>query len=534
MEGLLFAATLKSTLCLALAGLVALGLWRRSAAQRHLVWAAAIVAALLLPPLQLALPEWRLPVGAGGPWLVVLSGEQPVAPGSDRASGEPRVVARGPAAAPTPAAAGAAVRSQGLAPATKTDGAHAPEASAQHAGRARDVRSGLLLLWSLGAALTLAPLAVASLRIARIARRARPLDTPRWAGLAERVAEAQHLDRGRLDLRRAGGPITPLTWGVLRPVVILPESCEAWTDAQAYEVLLHEAGHVRRHDCLTQLLASAACVLYWFNPLVWLAGRQMLTERERACDDQVLLAGARASDYANDLLDLARRFGAPWSTSHVTTAMARRSQIAGRLLAVLDPHLDRRTVGRRPILAGAVLTLALLLPLASATLVAGAAGANDVAALETAASTAGATDLSRPASAPPEVGERRERAPRPLDLAAAAREIGLRERAYAAALARRDLDALADFYTEDAQLAAPSFPVAYGRRSVRGLLQRIVDAGITKVQVEAGELFPVGDLACQAGSERFSDGSTVSESRFLKLWRNEDGTWRIHRDWATR
>ena len=69
--------------------------------------------------------------------------------------------------------------------------------------------------------------------------------------------------------------------------------------------------------------------------------------------DLVLLAGARASDYANDLLLLARSFGAAWSTTQVTTAMARRSQIAGRLLAVLDPHLNRASVGRRSLLAAA-------------------------------------------------------------------------------------------------------------------------------------------------------------------------------------
>ena len=404
-------------------------------------------------------------------------------------------------------------------------------APARRPGRSGDVRSRLLVLWSLGALLTLAPLALALLRIARIAARARPLDTPRWEALADRVAEAQGLARGRLDLRRAGGPITPLTWGVVRPVVILPESCEAWSDAQAYEVLIHEGGHVRRHDCLTQLLASAACVLYWFNPLVWLAARQMLTERERACDDQVLLAGARASDYANDLLDLARTFGAPWSTSQVTTAMARRSQIAGRLLAVLDPHLERGATSRRFVLVCAGLSLAVLLPLASARPLAGAAIPAEVAAA-----------ASLPThGAPPEAetraeGETGERAPRPLDLVAASREIALRQRAYAAALARGDLDALAGFYTADAQVASTFAPVAYGRRSVRGVLQQIVDAGITRIDLEPREQYAIGELVCQTGSVRLRHGSgaPASAGRFMTLWRNEDGTWRIHRDWATR
>lgn len=514
---LLLEATLKSTLCLALAGLVSLLLWRRSAAQRHLVWAAAIVAALLLPALQIALPEWRLPLGSRWPRLLVASGQEQVALPPERAPAD------GTPGAPSLA---------GAAPSTGTgapSGAGMVSPVAQHSAERRswNETSVLLLLWSLGATLALAPLALAFLRIARIAQRARRLDAPRWSALGDRIAEAQGLDRRRLDLRRAGGPITPLTWGVFRPVVILPESCEAWSDAQAHEVLVHEAGHVRRHDCLTQLLASAACVLYWFNPLVWLAGRQMLTERERACDDQVLLAGARASDYANDLLNLARSFGAPWSTSHVTTAMARRSQIAGRLLAVLDPQLDRGAIGRRSVLVGAAISLVVLLPLASATPLASAAAAPAVAVEDREAA---------PGALLPAAAETEDRGTRPFDLEAAARELRLRERAYAAALARGDLNALADFYTEGAQVAAPSLPVAYGRRSVLGLLQRLVDAGVTGVDVETRELFPVGELVCKTGNVRFTDasGTSVGESRSMTLWKNEDGTWRIHRDWATR
>jgi ketosteroid isomerase-like protein len=145
-----------------------------------------------------------------------------------------------------------------------------------------------------------------------------------------------------------------------------------------------------------------------------------------------------------------------------------------------------------------------------------------------------APETPTPAAAP--ASEASERPKRPLDLAAAARELRLREREYAAALERRDLDALADFYTKDAQVAAPSFPVAYGRRSVRGILQQIVDAGVTRVAFEPRELYPVGDLACQVGSARFTQasGAAVSVNRFMTLWKNEDGTWRIHRDWATR
>jgi len=108
-------------------------------------------------------------------------------------------------------------------------------------------------------------------------------------------------------------------------------------------VLRHELAHVRRYDCLTQLVGQLACALHWFNPLAWLAARELRVERERACDDEVLRAGGKASDYAEYLLRVARSTRIMGAAALGGLAMARPSQMAGRLLAVLD---DRRRRGR--------------------------------------------------------------------------------------------------------------------------------------------------------------------------------------------
>ena len=86
----------------------------------------------------------------------------------------------------------------------------------------------------------------------------------------------------------------PMTWGWLRPVVLLPGDSEVGRPERRHVVLLHELAHVKRLDCLTQQLAQLSCAVYWFNPLSWWASMRMMVERERACDDLVLLSGVAA------------------------------------------------------------------------------------------------------------------------------------------------------------------------------------------------------------------------------------------------
>ena len=91
--------------------------------------------------------------------------------------------------------------------------------------------------------------------------------------------------------------------------------------------------------------------------------RAMRAERERACDDHVLAAGTKASDYAHELLDIVSGLREPELAAAL--AMARRSQLEGRVLAVLNPAVPRGSVSRRAALIFAVLTLGVVLPLSA-------------------------------------------------------------------------------------------------------------------------------------------------------------------------
>jgi hypothetical protein len=156
----------------------------------------------------------------------------------------------------------------------------------------------------------------------------------------------------------------PMTWGWRQPAVFVPAEAEAWPVEQRRAVLLHELGHVKRWDCLTHGLARLACALFWFNPLVWVAAWRMRVERERACDDLVLTAGAKACEYASQLLQIAARIAGRGFAGGAAIAMARRSTLEGRLLAILDAGRNRAALTRRSVVAAALLVGCVVAPVA--------------------------------------------------------------------------------------------------------------------------------------------------------------------------
>ncbi len=100
--------------------------------------------------------------------------------------------------------------------------------------------------------------------------------------------------------------------------------------------------------------------VWWMHPLAWVAARHLRVERERACDDLALAFGSRASEYASELVSLAGEC----SGTEMTLAMARRSQLEGRVMAILNPRVNRDGRTRLATALAAVLVLAIV-PMAS-------------------------------------------------------------------------------------------------------------------------------------------------------------------------
>jgi beta-lactamase regulating signal transducer with metallopeptidase domain len=344
---------LKSIAIMLLACVLTVLLGRASAAWRHLVWFLAVASLLLLPALSLALPAWRvtwLPQWSAQPTPLVATPKTIPAPTSHN---EPRVVqspdtivlpsSTNPAATETPISS----------PATTIEASRA----------ARGPMPWLTIAWAAGGLLSFIPLAVGLAQLAAFRRGSRVIDDSRWLTLLGELRR-QLAVRRSVQLRCTEAALVPLTWGALRPVLLVPAEANAWPDERRRLVLLHELAHIHRWDWLTQLMAHVACALYWFNPLVWLAARQMRIERERACDDLVLASGARASDYAQELLTLAACLSDARLSNLVAVPMARRGALEDRLRGILDNRRSRAALTTVAVCLGAALAAAAIAPLA--------------------------------------------------------------------------------------------------------------------------------------------------------------------------
>lgn len=142
----------------------------------------------------------------------------------------------------------------------------------------------------------------------------------------------------------------PVTWGFLRPVVLLPRRALYWPGERLQAVLLHELAHIRRRDSLMQMLSLIACALYWPNPLVWIAARTMRREAEMATDDAVLSYGVRASDYASELVQIAAEIRTRPLSPFTPMHMAEPSALEARVQSVLAPTSKRAGVTKMDVL----------------------------------------------------------------------------------------------------------------------------------------------------------------------------------------
>jgi TonB family protein len=324
---ILLGSTLKVS-ALILAGLAAAAAARRhSAAARHWVIAASLLCALAIPALERYVPSWTIPTA---------STLQSAGDSSPRATG-------GVSAVTAPVEFNEAV-------------------AVASAPSSRTVARTVWALWACGFAFCILALSVGLLRLAWIAAHAQTVSDGPWPRLMTEIGRELGI-RSPVRLLETSHPSLLVTWGFVRPKVLIPRVARTWSDDRIAVVLRHELAHVRRGDWLIQIGGELLRAIYWFNPLIWIACARLRAESERACDDEVLTSGIEAPTYATHLVELARLLKSENAPHVPAPAIARSSSLERRVTAMLDGGMTRTRATRvgRLMTIGALLTFSVAL-----------------------------------------------------------------------------------------------------------------------------------------------------------------------------
>lgn len=312
-------------------GLLRLARWR-SAGERSMIAHAGLMALLALPAAILLLPQWA-PLPAA--WSF-----EPAAPIVQTATTGGSAIDPAPAATSVPVV----VDRAGSTP--------------------------IVFSWSdLAPFLYLAPLlllfgvmTLAVVRLFAMRGRAEILVERSWLSA---LAEAQR----RMGFKHGTALLvsnelrSPISWGVLRPTIVLsPKAVAAAGEAEA--IIAHELAHVARLDWAKLLGARVACAVFWFNPLVWMLARESHQLREEAADDAVLMADINGPDYATLLVGAARHDnqGALLAAHGVAPG---KDSLKRRITRVLDGSLKRGPASASWMLMSLVVLAGITAPLAA-------------------------------------------------------------------------------------------------------------------------------------------------------------------------
>jgi len=153
----------------------------------------------------------------------------------------------------------------------------------------------------------------------------------------------------------------PVSTGVFRPCILLPEDWPSWSREMLTSVLSHEEAHIRRKDYLVTILAELNRCLFWFHPLAWFLRGQLARLAEMCCDDRVIGVTGNRSCYAQHILAMANRLmNDGRRVVPLAVSVARKPNVESRIDAILDPG---RPLARRLGWCGILLLVGTLSPI---------------------------------------------------------------------------------------------------------------------------------------------------------------------------
>jgi TonB family protein len=190
-------------------------------------------------------------------------------------------------------------------------------------------------------------------RVAATMRDAVPKSDGREVEALRRVERAAGMRRP-LAFWSSQSSLEPGVFGIVRPLLLWPaEISKHLEDTHLEAILAHEVQHVRRRDNLAAAMHMMVAAIFWFHPLVWWLGARLVEERERACDEEVLLLGNPPQIYAESILKTCEFcVESPLTcVSGVTGA-----DLKQRIVRIMTQRsADKLSVGRKFLLAGIAL-----------------------------------------------------------------------------------------------------------------------------------------------------------------------------------
>jgi beta-lactamase regulating signal transducer with metallopeptidase domain len=329
--------TLKAVLVLGIAFVILLVGKRFSFATRHLILTFAVVSLLLLPLVSHILPAWNLSFLPS-----VLP--QEIQPANSPPPAQVESITSPSHFGPIPYSSSNIIRR------TRSDSIPWP--------------TWIFIVWIAGASVVSIRLIAGSIGTRLLIHHATPVKNHSLHDLLTTHAKKLSIKR-KIRLLQTPRALVPLTCGFFRPSILLPKGAGDWPEKRKEIVLLHELAHIKRGDFLLSFLTRMASILYWFNPLIWIAIKRLAIEREHASDDCVLAAGTKASEYASHLLEIAKKASSQTWFSPAGITIAKKSNLEARIMSILNKSRPIGQMKLSTILLTGFLALSLIIPLAS-------------------------------------------------------------------------------------------------------------------------------------------------------------------------
>lgn len=97
---------------------------------------------------------------------------------------------------------------------------------------------------------------------------------------------------------------------------------------------------------------------------------------------------------------------------------------------------------------------------------------------------------------------------------------------------RGDTAGIAEFYTEDGWVMPPNSASAAGKADIRAFWKGLWDSGVREIKLNEGDVQGCDDMAVEVSSVELlgKDGQTVDRGKYIVIWKNEHGEWKLHRD----